>query len=210
MTLIKNPWNIGGGESRNAGVNQTKDTLPSEFLWIVDGDDHLADNSVLQRIYDFSQQNPQFDLINLGWNNKGCPAVAGVGYPNGIWARVIRPEIYVQSLKDNIGCGDDVYPHFVMFDNVDDSRIGTLDYICYVYPKMGFHINNTSRKLNNAKIVGLALMKHRFRKQYVADALYRAWIMKKIRKEIPDFKVVVESDSQPDGGIQGCSKTASD
>ena len=81
-----------------------------------------------------------------------------------------------------------------MFDNVDDSRIGTLDYICYVYPKMGFHINSTSRKLNNAKIIGLALMKHKFKKQYVVDALYRAWIMRDIRREIPDFKVEVKSN----------------
>lgn len=97
-----------------------------------------------------------------------------------------------------------------MFDNVDSSRIGTLDYICYVYPEIGYHTNNTSRKLNEAKIVGLALMKHKFRKQYVVDALYRAWIMKGILREIPDFKVVVESDSQPDGGIQDCPRTASD
>ena len=83
-----------------------------------------------------------------------------------------------------------------------------MDYICYVYPKMGFHTNSTSRKLNEAKIVGLALMKHKFRKQYVVDALYRMWIVGKMRKEIPDFKVVMESDSQPDGGIQDCPETA--
>lgn len=96
-----------------------------------------------------------------------------------------------------------------MYDTVDDSRIGTLNYICYVYPKRGFHRNDTSRHANNAKIIGLALMKHKFKKQYVVDALYRAWIMKNILREIPDFKVVVESDSQSDGGIQDCPETAS-
>ena len=87
-----------------------------------------------------------------------------------------------------------MYPHFVMFDNVDDDRIGTLDYICYVYPKMGFHLNDTSRRTNSAKIIGHALMKHKFKKQYVVDALYRAWIMRSIRQEIPNFKVEVKSN----------------
>ena len=37
--------------SRNIGVDQTTDSIPSEFLWIVDGDDYLADNNVLRDIH---------------------------------------------------------------------------------------------------------------------------------------------------------------
>ena len=58
ITLIKNPNNLGAGESRNIGVQQTKDSLPCEYLWVVDGDDWIADKSVLQKIYDFAKQNP--------------------------------------------------------------------------------------------------------------------------------------------------------
>ena len=54
MTLIKNPRNLGAAESRNQGYIQTKDTIPSEYLWVVDGDDYLAGKEVLQKIYDFA------------------------------------------------------------------------------------------------------------------------------------------------------------
>ena len=54
ITLIKNPKNLGAGASRNNGVEQTHDSVPSEFLWVVDGDDYIADANVLKDIHDFS------------------------------------------------------------------------------------------------------------------------------------------------------------
>lgn len=164
MTLIKNPNNLGAGESRNIGVQQTKDSLPCEFLWIVDGDDYLADSSVLQKIYDFSIANPKYDLINLGWTFKEKYDIAKVGWPVAAWGRVIRPSIYVHASSKNIPHGNDVYSHFVMFDNVDDSKIGALNYKCYICPQPGRHRNNTVKNMNVPKEVGNLLMSHDFRK----------------------------------------------
>ena len=35
MTLIKNPYNMGPGETRNRGYFMTTDSLPSEFIWMI-------------------------------------------------------------------------------------------------------------------------------------------------------------------------------
>ena len=71
ITLIKNKHNLGAAESRNQGYVQTKDTVPSDFLWVVDGDDYLAGEEVLQKIHDFAISNPQLDIINIGWTFNG-------------------------------------------------------------------------------------------------------------------------------------------
>lgn len=71
ITLIKNKQNLGAAESRNQGYVQTKDTVPSDFLWVVDGDDYLAGEEVLQKIHDFAISNPQLDIINIGWTFNG-------------------------------------------------------------------------------------------------------------------------------------------
>lgn len=155
MTLIKNQQNMGAGESRNIGVQQTQDTKPSEFLWLVDGDDFIADELVLQKIHDFAKENPQFDIINLGWTCMGKYEVARCGWPVGLPGRIIRPSVYVPAPSINISEGNDVYSSFVMFDNVDDAKVGTLDYNCYIYPKPGKH---GKRKMNSAKVVGDFLM----------------------------------------------------
>ena len=51
ITLIKNKQNLGAAESRNQSYLQTKDTIPSEYLWVVDGDDYLADEDVLKDLH---------------------------------------------------------------------------------------------------------------------------------------------------------------
>ena len=50
-----------------------------------------------------------------------------------------------------------MYSHFVMFDNVDDSKVGKLDRNCYICPKAGQHRNHTE-KMNAPKTVGDFLM----------------------------------------------------
>jgi hypothetical protein len=127
---------------------------------VVDGDDYLAGNEVLQKIHDFSIANPHFDIINIGWTFNGEYSVARVGWPVGLPGRVIRSNVYVQAPKLNLPRGNDVYPHFVMFDTVDDFKIGKLDYKCYICPKPGRHQNNTLKNLNVPKEIGKLLKTH--------------------------------------------------
>lgn len=171
ITLIKNPKNLGAAESRNQGYIQTKESIPSEYLWVVDGDDYLADKDVLKDIYEFATKNTNLDIINIGLVFKNKYYVGKLGWPIASWGRVIRPSAYVQSPSKNIPYGNDVYSHFVMFDKVDDSRIGSYDRKCYICPEAGQHRNSTEKNMNVPKAVGDLLMQHEFRKDAVANAI---------------------------------------
>ena len=46
----------------------------------------------------------------------GKYSIGEVGWPIASWGRVIRESAYVKSPELNIPKGNDVYPHFVMFD----------------------------------------------------------------------------------------------
>ncbi len=78
---------------------------------------------------------------------------------------------YVKSPCKNIPYGNDVYSHFVMFDLVDDSKIGYFDRKCYICPKAGQHRNNTEKNMNVPKTVCDCLLQYRFRKKDVVSAL---------------------------------------
>ena len=82
MTLIKNQKNLGPGETRNRGLHLTQDEHPSDYIWMVDGDDQLADGTVLQRIYDYSIEHPDKEMICLGMTINGKYAIASVIKPN--------------------------------------------------------------------------------------------------------------------------------
>ena len=116
ITLIKNPKNLGAGESRNIGVQQTKDSLPCDYLWVVDGDDWIADKNVLKDINDFTKKCPNYDIINVGITYCDKYSVGEVGWPIASWGRIIKPQVYVKSPTKNIPYGNDVYSHFIMFD----------------------------------------------------------------------------------------------
>lgn len=171
ITLIQNEKNVGAGESRNIGHYQTLFSIPSDYEWVVDADDYLADKHVLQKIHDFAIQNPKLDVINIGWTCKGTYYVSRLGWPVGLPGRVIRPSVYVPGLGKNIPMGNDVYSHFVMFDTVPGDKIGYLDYNCYVYPKAGRHINDSIKSMDVPREIGMGLMSHRFQKQIVIDEI---------------------------------------
>lgn len=173
MTIIRNQKNIGAGESRNRGFYHTLTSIPSEYVWVVDGDDYLADNLVFQKIYDFVSQNPGLDIINVGWTCKGEYSISRIGWPVGLPGRVIRPWVYIPGLGKNIPFGNDVYSHFIMFDQVPGNKIGFLDYNCYVYPKPGRHWNGQEKNMNVPVELGKALMTHKFRKSIVVDELMK-------------------------------------
>lgn len=97
--------------------------------------------------------------------------IADINYPIGFPGCVIRPEIYVPGISKNISPGDDVFSHYMMFDNVDNKRMGKLDFNCYEYPKSGRHINNTDKSLNIPKEIGRWLMTHRYKKQEVVESI---------------------------------------
>ena len=171
ITIIQNERNYGAGESRNIGHFRTLFTIPSEYEWIVDADDYLADKYVLDKIHDYAIHNQDNEVINIGWTCNGKYYVARLGWPIGLPGRVIRPSAYEPGLRKNIPLGNDVYSHFLMFDKVPAERIGSLDYNCYVYPKPGRHINGTAKNMNVPCEIGHALMEHKFRKQIVIDEI---------------------------------------
>ena len=125
--------------------------------------------------------------------------MARCGWPVGLPGRVIRPNVYVQGVKKNIPQGNDVYSHFVMFDQVDDSKIGALDYKCYICPEPGRHRNSTVKGMNAAKEVGMALMQHRFKKQSVVDAMKNpnTGMWDWIKRAYPEFNPIVEKPATP-------------
>jgi glycosyltransferase involved in cell wall biosynthesis len=171
ITVLRNEKNIGAGLSRNKGVVETQEKIPSEYLWIVDGDDYLADRDVLKDLHDFTSKNQNYDIVNIGITYSGKYSVGKAGWPIASWGRIIRPKVYVKSPDRNIPYGNDVYSHFVMFDQVDDSKIGTFDRKCYVCPGAGRHRNNTEKNMNVMKTVGEYLMRYEFKKKSVVDAM---------------------------------------
>ena len=168
MTLIRNPNNLGAGETRNRGLHLTQDEHPSDYIWMVDGDDQLADGTVLQRIYDYSVEHPDIDIICLGLKLNNRYVIASVESPNGSWGVVVKPSVFVPYLDKNIQGCEDVYQHFVQWDSVEPTRIGQLDYLCYVW-WYGGHIAKTS--LNSKTCVMDALKSHQFKHDYVREAL---------------------------------------
>lgn len=181
------------------GYEQTAESHPSEYLWIVDADDYLSGKLVLQQIKMFTERNPNLDIINLGWRYKKQYMVAKVGWPIGAWGRVIRSNVYVPALDKNIRVGNDAYSHFVMFDNVDDDKIGEFDQDCYTYPgssRSGM-VNQRGNTMVFARLIGRALMEHPFRKKSVFDALLNSqsgtgqWL----KREFPEFKPTLSNDA---------------
>lgn len=98
--------------------------------------------------------------------------------------------MYVPGLFKNLPKGNDVYSHFLMFDMVDDSRIGSFDYNCYIYPKPGKHHNTTAKDINTPVEIGKSLMKYRFRKLNVVNILLggKSGTGKWIKNNFPEFK----------------------
>ena len=189
ITVMQNPRNLGAGESRNRGFFNTLTTIPSEYVWVVDADDYLADSNVFQKIHDFAIQNPNYDIINVGWTCKGEYSIARLGWPIGLPGRVIRPCVYVAGIGKNIPFGNDVYSHFIMFDQTPGEKIGYLDYNCYVYPKPGRHINDSAKTMDVPRELGTALMSHKFQKQIVLDEIMngRSGTGKWIKRHFPEF-----------------------
>lgn len=189
ITVMQNPRNLGAGESRNRGFFNTLTTIPSEYVWVVDADDYLADSNVFQKIHDFAIQNQNYDIINVGWTCKGEYSIARLGWPIGLPGRVIRPCVYVAGIGKNIPFGNDVYSHFIMFDQTPGEKIGYLNYNCYVYPKAGRHINDNAKTMDVPRELGMALMSHRFQKQIVIDEIMngRSGTGKWIKNHFPKF-----------------------
>ena len=171
ITIIKNPTNLGAGQSRNRGVLETQTTIPSDYLWIVDGDDYLSDKNVLNDIHAFVNSHSNYDIINVGITYCGKYSVGKVGWPIASWGRIIKPCAYVSSPSRNIPHGNDVYAHFVMFDTVEDAHIGEFNRNCYVCPKNGMHRNNTEKNMNVFTTIGEYLMQHDFKKKSVIDSM---------------------------------------
>ena len=195
ITLIRNETNLGAGISRNIGYSKTIDSIQSQYIWVVDGDDYIADKHVLQKIYDFCVAHKNFDIINLGWTQRGEYSVAKLGWPIGLPGRVIKPNVYVPAIDKNIPFGNDVYTHFIMFDSVPDEKIGYLDYNCYIYPNPGKHRNNTDKTINVPVEIGKALMTHKFKKQSVITTLMttRASTGKWIKNHYKQFELSLET-----------------
>ena len=128
-------------------------------------------------------------MIEIGWTCIKRKFVSRLGWPIGMWGRIIRQTAYVYGIEKNIEVANDVYPHFVMYDNVDDSKIGKLDYNCYVYPQYGKHINNTDMKMNIGREIGLALMEHVFRKPEVVEVLMMSDKGKWIKRCFKEFEI---------------------
>ena len=196
ITLIRNKTNIGAGASRNIGYFNTLETINSQYIWFVDGDDYISNQNVVQTIYDFACKNKNIDIINIGWTHGNEYSIAKIGWPVGLPGRVIKPEVYVPGINKNIPLGNDVYSHFIMFDNVPDEKIGELDYNCYIYPKPGRHINNTDKTINIPVEIGKALMNHKFKKSYVVDALMnsKSGTGKWIQRHYKEFKPKMEDE----------------
>lgn len=53
VTVIHNRKNLGPGRTRNVGYYKTISAFPSDFIWMVDADDVLADENVVQDIHGF-------------------------------------------------------------------------------------------------------------------------------------------------------------
>lgn len=98
ITLIKNDKNIGGGMSRDIGYDQTIESVKSEYLWVVDADDKLADKEVLHKLYVFTMNNPNLDIINIGTSFRGKHSISRAGWPIAPWGRIIRASVYVHSI----------------------------------------------------------------------------------------------------------------
>lgn len=168
ITLLKNPKNLGAGASRNRGYDMTIETLQSEFIWMVDGDDYIADDNVLEDIYGFVKGHGELDMINIGFNFcSGYHINCRLNWP-APWTNIIRTVKYVHFLDKNIHC-EDVYQHFITVDVVDDDKIGNFNRLCYVVPQAGLHKNTVSLKQNIAREIGLGLMEHVFRKPKVVE-----------------------------------------
>ena len=168
ITLIKNPNNLGPGETRNRGLYLTQDEHPSDYIWMVDGDDRLVDDTVIQRIYDYSVEHPDKEMICLGMTMNGKYVIASVIDPNGPMGMVLKPSIFVPYLDKNVQGCEDVYQHFVQWDSVEDSKIGVLDYLCYTW-RPGNH--RTTTNVNSRKVVMDALKQHQFKKENVRNTL---------------------------------------
>lgn len=168
MTLIKNPKNLGPGETRNRGLHLTQDEHSSDYIWIVDGDDRLANGNVLQRIYDYSIEHPDIDMICLGLKIINRYVIASVESPIGSWGVVVKPSVFVPYLDKNVQGCEDVYQHYVQWDSVEDSKIGVLDYFCYVW-RPGHH--RTTTNVNSRGVVMDALKQHQFKKENARNAL---------------------------------------
>ena len=142
MTLIKNPHNMGPGETRNRGYFMTADSLPSEFIWMVDGDDYLADNDVLLRISSHCASqglSKQAKMVYVGISKGGKFVQSGTNYPIGPYGAVVRQGYFVSYRRENLQGCEDVYQHLVQIDSVEPDEISYIDSICYVMEKMGFH-----------------------------------------------------------------------
>lgn len=179
ITLFKNQKNSGEGISRNRAYNETLESIPSEYVWCVDGDDYLEDDKTLEEMAEFCKQNSNLELICLRCRFNDKIINPDWKWPNALWATLFRTNRYEQALNANIQCGGDMIPHFRAFDNVEDKNIGRFCRICYVMPKAGFHVNK--KELNNPenKMALINYLKnYKFKKLKIHDFLrlkYKKW-----------------------------------
>ena len=188
ITVIRNERNLGAAESRNKGYYETLNSIKSDFIWVVDADDYLIDKNVLSKIYGYHITYPKIDMINIGWQDvDGSTHIANVDFPIGLWGSVVKSEMYVSGI--NIRHVDDAYPHYMLWDKVDDEKIGYLDYICYRYPEAGGRMRVSSTQKQIARIIGSEFMNHRFNKQYVINSILtsKSTLGDWIKSNMPSF-----------------------
>ena len=179
---------MGAGQSRNIGYETTVDSIPSDFIWIVDADDTLANKSVLQKIYDFHKSHLTAELICLGCTLRGKYMTSNYKFPHALWGVVVKSDKYVASLTENIQTGNDIYPHFIMFDAIDDKKILTLNQNCYVWKKSGNHKAKSNLKMDSE--LSKAFKNHKFKKKHIEKYIIRTyrWIKRQYNHSMFQYK----------------------
>lgn len=109
-------------------------------------------------------------MINIGWTGPKGYQIANIEFPHGPWGKVIKPNVYIPFIQKNIQRGEDKYVHYLLYDSIDDKRIGDLDWNCYQYVE-GLNVS-TYFSSRVDWVVG-ELRKHKFKKQYLEESLNR-------------------------------------
>lgn len=155
VTVVRNETNLGPGETRNRGHFMTIESHPSEYLWFLDADDHLADDGVFDRVHGFLVENPEMDMLYVGIDFKGRKMIANEDCPYGPWGSVVRTRCYVPFISECIKGGEDTYQHLVQMDAIPPERVGRMvdGGICYVYTG-----NHSSKRIPRESL--LAVQRH--------------------------------------------------
>lgn len=112
------------------------------------------------------------ELVNVGFMWGGRYILSGLLVPHALWGVVVKSSIFVPFMEDRISNGEDIYVHFILFDKVDDDKIGYFDHNCYLYSGDHYHIISTAREQRNKDMVKDGLSKHKFRKKDLENFLF--------------------------------------